>query len=162
MAAWSGIAAQPSMSPPLKAVTFDLWQTLMHDGKEQGAARAKLRAERIRPAAAARPVARGGAADGPAIQRRGRNSQAGASDLSGGRPAAGRRAPGHAARGRPPGRGRGGRHWSGRKGTVGAAGGATYQAGEYTYVNLRRGHISKVLDLEARTDFEVFMSEALE
>ena len=35
------------MSPPLKAVTFDLWQTLMHDGKEHGAARAKLRAERI-------------------------------------------------------------------------------------------------------------------
>jgi FMN phosphatase YigB (HAD superfamily) len=38
------------MSSSVRAVTFDLWQTLMHDGREQGAKRAHRRAERIHQA----------------------------------------------------------------------------------------------------------------
>ncbi|HLG70427.1 MAG TPA: HAD family hydrolase [Chloroflexota bacterium] len=35
------------MASPPRAVTFDLWQTLMHDSKDQAAKRGRMRAERI-------------------------------------------------------------------------------------------------------------------
>ncbi len=40
------------MTLPVQAVTFDLWQTLMHDTKEQAQRRAQLRAERMHQALA--------------------------------------------------------------------------------------------------------------
>src|SRR5690242_16796632 len=38
------------MPSPVQAVSFDLWQTLMHDSKEQGVKRAALRASRMHAA----------------------------------------------------------------------------------------------------------------
>ncbi len=38
------------MTLPLRAVTFDLWQTLMHDSKEQAIKRGQMRSQRIQQA----------------------------------------------------------------------------------------------------------------
>jgi putative hydrolase of the HAD superfamily len=45
-------SGQPNMTIPLQAVTFDLWQTLMHDSKEEAQRRGQRRVERIHQALA--------------------------------------------------------------------------------------------------------------